>query len=49
MDSRKTISKNQLEKKKYKSRKNIDFDTLIQFESDLIKELERNQAKVESC
>ena len=33
--------KKQLEKKKYKSLKNIDFDTLIQFETDLIKEQER--------
>ncbi len=37
----KQFLKKQLEKKKYKSLKNIDFDTLIQFETDLIKEQER--------
>ena len=31
----------QLEKKKYKSLKNVDINTLIEFESDLIKEQEK--------
>ena len=33
--------KKQLEKKKYKSLKNVDFETLLQLEMDLIKEQER--------
>ena len=33
--------KKQLEKKKYKSLKNVDFETILQLERDLIKEQER--------